>query len=172
MNLEVGKKYKRCNTVVEVKFFDKTGHAWGLSTEGCAQCISSSKHDWQEVTDTPDPGEGWRLLEVGERLEEGDQFYNSVADWVGACLTWSSGVVLKGSVYRRRIAPQYVPYTWEDREELRGRWYREKSTLAEVMIKRLSINLSGNLLVNEFNSSVLLANCEWLDGTPCGKVVK
>ena len=68
--------------------------------------------------------------------------------------------------------PQYIPYTWEDREQLRGRWYREKATQPEVMIKRLSINLKGELLVNGFNASWLLANCEWLDGTPCGKVVE
>ena len=74
--------------------------------------------------------------------------------------------------YTEPKPPQYVPYTWEDREQLRGRWYREKATQTEVMIKRLSINLKGELLVNGFNASWLLANCEWLDGTPCGKVVE
>lgn len=127
-----------------------------------------------QVYDAPDPGEGWRLLDVGERLQEGDQFYNSVADWVGVCLTWSSGVVLKGSVYRRRIAPQYVPYTWDDREELRGRWYRHKEDNSEHMVRDVRVDsCDGDVMcVNGMTANYFFENCEWLDGTPCGKVVE
>lgn len=55
--------------------------------------------------DKPDPGEGWRLLASGEKLLESDQFFNSVGDWVGACLKWSGGYVQDGLFYRRRIEP-------------------------------------------------------------------
>jgi len=121
MKLEVGKKYTDGRDVVEIKFIDWEGSGWGLTDErNSCRYIKTYDTAWTEVIDKPDPGEGWRLLEVGEKLQEGDQFYDSFADWVGACLTWSGGVVQQGSVYRRRIAPQYVPYTWDDREELRG----------------------------------------------------
>jgi hypothetical protein len=53
----------------------------------------------------PDPGHGYRLLASGEKLLESDQFFNSVGDWVGACLKWSGGYVQDGLFYRRRIEP-------------------------------------------------------------------
>jgi len=56
--------------------------------------------------DKPNPGEGWRLLASGEKLLESDQFFNSVGDWVGACLKWSGGFVQDGLFYRRRIEPE------------------------------------------------------------------
>jgi hypothetical protein len=43
------------------------------------------------------------LLASGEKLLESDQFFNSVGDWVGACLKWSGGYVQDGLFYRRRI---------------------------------------------------------------------
>ena len=60
----------------------------------------------QWYIDKPDPGEGWRLLASGEKLLESDQFFNSVGDWVGACLKWSGGFVQDGLFYRRRIEPE------------------------------------------------------------------
>ena len=135
---------------------------WG---DGSGLC-----HTTCQVYDAPDPGEGWRLLDVGERLQEGDQFYNSVADWVGVCLTWSSGVVLKGSVYRRRIAPQYVPYTWDDREELRGRWiYRSKDG---NIIEEIAFKFDSRVF-NGVAKHLLEDGWHFLDtGKPVGKEVQ
>ncbi len=66
---------------------------------------------------------------------------------------------------------QYVPYTWEDREQLRGRWYRIKSSDVEAQVERLK-QAGGFFFVNGLSIGFLLENCEWLDGTPCGKVVE
>lgn len=68
--------------------------------------------------------------------------------------------------------PQYVPYTWEDREELRGRWYRFKGYAPEHHAGHFSLSSDNELLINSLTSSAFLAGCEWLDGTPCGKVVE
>jgi hypothetical protein len=167
MKLEVGKKYRRGNTIVEVKFFDKTGHAWGLSTEGCAQCISSSKHEWQEVTDTPEPGQGWRLLHPDEDVKIDDEWFcDEATGWVVTLQAGTRQGV--GLFYRRRSAPQYVPYTWEDAPMLRGRWYRIKNGGTEAMVIRFSVD--GDVFcMNGLPAQFFLNECEWLDGTPCGK---
>jgi hypothetical protein len=170
MKLEVGKKYRIDITELPYKLvaIDKYDVTWGL-VEGVM--YSRKKCDiigeWQ---DKPNPGEGWRLLEVGEKLQEGDQFYNSVADWVGACLTWSGGVVQNGSVYRRRIAPQYVPYTWDDREELRGKWFKIKGDEVEFQAYEFNVD-QDKFYINSILAKDLFEYWEYLDGSPCGKKV-
>ena len=175
MKLEVGKTYKRNNTVVEVRFFDKTGGAWGLSTEGYAQCINSSKHEWQEVTDTPDPGEGWRLLDPDEDVEEGDEYFSDCdGRWMQSNNYRTNNCIQTREVtYRRRIAPQYVPYTWDDREELRGRWLKSKhAPHCEFVVLEFKSMSGIHLRVNGIDAVALLEHYVWLDGTPCGKKVE
>ena len=51
-----------------------------------------------------DPGEGHRLLEVGERLQEGDQFLAMYDDWVNVC-SWRFGeTITNHCAHRRPIA--------------------------------------------------------------------
>lgn len=170
MRFEVGKKYKRDNTVVEVKFIDDAGDAWGLTDKSLAKCIISTDRAWQEVTDTPDPGEGWRLLEPDEVLQAGDEWCNEFGQWIASLQ--SGHRQLSSRHYRRRIAPQYVPYTWEDREELRGRWYRQKDYPEhERLVAHLEIS-RNEIEINGWGAQKFLQKCEWLDGTPCGKVVE
>jgi hypothetical protein len=171
MRIEVGKKYKRHSDIVEVKFIDCDGNGWGLSVNGRCICLEFLDYHWQEVTDKPDPGEGWRLLEVGERLQEGDEYLSIVNDWLQANITYKDGIICNGAIYRRRIAPQYVPYTWDDREELRGRWYRRndnKDYERQVTLFDGGIN---NMFINGWEAKEFLQKCEWLDGSPCGKKV-
>jgi len=145
-------------------------------------CISGYK-DWYQVywldttateatTDKPDPGEGWRLLEVGEDLQTGDECYlkfgDPYDDW--AKVNCSNNKQTPGMYYRRRIAPQYVPYTWDDRDELRGRWYRQKNDGHEQVAYYLA-NRDSDFRINSYLSEEFLDLCEWLDGTPCGKKV-
>ena len=190
MKLEVGKTYKTragCKAVV----FSMEGHE--QEAIGYIELPTNKRHvtaEWfsdgtfymdkreaandivAEWIDLPDPGEGWRLLEVGEKLQEGDQFYNSVADWVEACLTWSGGIVCEGKFYRRRIAPQYVPYTWDDRDELRGRWLKSKHAPHYEFVVLEFKSMSGiHLRVNGIDAVALLEHYVWLDGSPCGKRV-
>jgi hypothetical protein len=174
MMLEVGKKYKRNTDVVEVKFVDCDGNGWGLSTDDRSTCVILD-YGWQEVIDKPDPGEGWRLLHSDEDLEIGDQCYLAFSDpfedWATA--KCSDLKQFPGMFYRRRIAPQYVPYTWEDREELRGRWFRRKDkepSEFERFVCFFSL-IDGHFYINFIRSDELLNECEWLDGSPCGKKV-
>jgi hypothetical protein len=125
-----------------------------------------------EWTDEPDPGEGWRLLHPDEDLEAGDECYlkfdDPYDDW--AKVNCSNNKQTPGMHYRRRAAPQYVPYTWEDRVELRGRWCRIKDGGTEAMVLRFSVD--GDVFcMNGLSAEFFLNECEWLDGTPCGKVV-
>ena len=81
-------------------------------------------YDFCQVYDTPDPGEGWRLIDVWEEAkQEGDEFWSLSGKWKPATLC----KFYPNHFYRRRIEqpkpePKYVPFTWDDREQLRGRW--------------------------------------------------
>lgn len=69
--------------------------------------------------------------------------------------------------YRIKPEPEYVPFTFEDREELRGKWYRRKSTGVETAI--YNISEEG---INGYTWISALAVLEFLDGTPFGKLVE
>jgi hypothetical protein len=173
MKLEVGKKYTDGRDVVEIKFIDWEGSGWGLTDERkSCRYIKTYDTAWTEVIDKPDPGEGWRLLGPDEDLESGDQYYLRFSDpfenW--ATVKCSDLKQTPGMYYRRRIAPQYVPYTWEDREELRGRWYRNKETKLEAMVYYFS-PLGSDFRINSYCPEMFLELCDWLDGSPCGKKV-
>lgn len=172
MKFEVGKKYKRHNTIIEIKFIDIEGSGWGLSAKGNAECINPGE-GWQEATDTPDPGEGWRLLHPVEDVAQGDEFFHN-NQWERSEI-WDGDPQNRLYFYRRRTTPQYVPYTWEDREELRGRWYRKKHNKdyeREDQVKSLEFqHNSKNFYINGVDSKRFWKVYEWLDGSPCGKKV-
>jgi hypothetical protein len=169
MKIEVGKKYKRHSDIVEVKFVDCDGNGWGLSTDDRSTCVILD-YGWQEVIDKPDPGEGWRLLHPDEDLEAGDEFWSqSEQTWIPSLQ--SQTIQLCGWYYRRRIAPQYVPYTWDDREELRDRWFKQKG---DVPYERKVCNIEvekSELFIDGWEAKEFLQKCFWLDGLPCGKKV-
>ncbi len=73
--------------------------------------------------------------------------------------------------YTEPKPPQYVPYTWDDREQLRGRWYRRKGHNDECFISSLC-EVKGELRINHWTAATFLDTFVWLDGTPCGKVVE
>jgi len=126
---------------------------------------------------------GWKITIVSDKRTGDDNFIGiyhhpqgneSTGYWYG-----------NGKKYRERpddtdiVAewnepkpPQYVPYTWEDREQLRGRWYRFKGYSPEHHAGHFSLSSDNELLINSLTSSAFLVGCEWLDGTPCGKVVE
>ncbi len=167
MTLEIGKKYTDGCTVLEVKFFDYQGTAWCLSNRNCCKYIYKNEINWREVVDKPDPGEGWRLLHPDEDVEQGDEFFDKCNRvWLIAI----ESEQYKDRIYRRRTTPQYVPYTWDDRDELRGRWYRQKNDGHEQVAYYLA-NRDSGFRINSYLSEEFLDLCEWLDGTPCGKVV-
>ena len=168
MKLEVGKKYRieGSDKPWEVVAVDKRGTAWGLLNGVMAyQNFIEIIGEW---IDKPDPGEGWRLLHPDEDVEQGDEWCNEFGEWIVAL----GHRQLSGRHYRRRIAPQYVPYTWDDREELRGRWL--KSTYAphyEFVVLEFKSMSGIHLRVNGIDAVALLRDYVWLDGSPCGKKV-
>lgn len=68
---------------------------------------------------------------------------------------------------------QYRLYTWEEREQLRGRWIRKKEAFGEEeCIKELHISNIGTLLINLKHASEIFEFWEFLDGSPCGVPVE
>lgn len=126
-----------------------------------------------QVYDAPDPGEGWRLVDVEtEKPQEGDEFFAvSSKAW---CLcneqTLRAGYA-RHAIIRRRIEPpkpKYVPFTWGDREQLRGRWItREKDG---YVIEEIAYRFDSRAF--EVVAKNLLQDWHFLDtGEPVGKKV-
>lgn len=118
----------------------------------------------------PDPGEGWRLLEVGETSMQGDEWHDG-NEW-NPCkyvmkLTNNSGLI------RRRL-PRYRPFAnAKEFETHRDRWFRRKAS--EVVGKIGSYGPVG-----VYSSDGVFATYGELfeqavfddDGTPCGVKVE
>jgi hypothetical protein len=171
MKIEVGKKYTDGRDVVEIKFIDWEGSGWGLTDErNSCRYIKTYDTAWTEVIDKPDPGEGWRLLHSDEDVEQCDEYFDTCNRvW----LISTESEQYKDRIYRRRIAPQYVPYDWDDREELRGRWFRRKvkdTYEHERLAWRFDL-VDGYFYVDSTRSDELLNEWVWLDGSPCGRKV-
>lgn len=69
--------------------------------------------------------------------------------------------------FRVKPGSKYAPFTFEDREELRGKWVRRRSINDEIVIYNLS-----KTRVNGFAWEQSLEEFEFLDGTPFGKLVE
>jgi hypothetical protein len=70
----------------------------------------------------PEPGEGWRLLEPSEQVEEGDEVFRpEFPDWGWRLSENLIGRRLQshGCLYRRRIGPLPVEEPWVPTNELR-----------------------------------------------------
>lgn len=126
-----------------------------------------------QVYDAPDPGEGWRLIDVeNEQGEVGDEFLTESGVWLPECRTngFEDGVP-----YRRRITPTvtYVPFAWEDREQLRGRWVRCVDVPEnEWAISSMYIGGSGELRANGVPADRLAIGFIFLDtNEPVGRKV-
>ena len=67
------------------------------------------------------------------------------------------------------LEEEYVPFTFEDREFLRGQWVRRKVSKEEFMIiylGQLKVGLDGNY----YTYQELFGDFEFIDGKPCGKL--
>lgn len=138
---------------------------WRTATGGYLHC---------QVYDAPDPGEGWRLIDTAnEKWQEGDEIYeHSTGTWRKRLAPFQDWAL---SVNRRRIEqpkpePKYVPFTWEDREQLRGRWIVDRTGEQEYTIDDF-LNDSGILYICGHPAEHFL-NWTFLDtGEPVGKRV-
>ena len=69
---------------------------------------------------------------------------------------------------------EYIPFTWEDREQLRGKWIKHKKLKDEELIISLTANEDDWIITHDANLSGenLLNNYLFLDGSTCGKLKK
>lgn len=139
--------------------------------------FSESKISFQQcqVYDAPDPGEGWRLIDP----EKDDYNQDGVEYWCIGRKRWlprflhnDKAPFLQDGFYRIRIEPpkpKYVPFTWEDREQLRGRWItREKDG---YVIEEIAYRFDSRAF--EVVAKNLLQDWRFLDtGEPVGKRVQ
>lgn len=133
---------------------------------------NSMWHTHCQVYDAPDPGEGWRLIDTKkETKQDEDEYLSYDGSWYrgGACFE-------KNLTYRRRITPTvtYIPFTWEDREQLRGKKVlaKEPHRQVEYTCNVFQLNDDGSFFVDEFHSVWLCKNAIFVDtGKPVGKEV-
>ena len=145
--------------------WDRTDQChWRSELDSFEQC---------QVYDAPDPGEGWRLIDPdNEKPRIGDEVF-SRGQWTKR--SPPEIIAFGNGIYRRRITPAvtYVPFTWEDREQLRGRWvYCIHSPENEWMITSMYLGAGGELRVSGTHADVMLSEFVFLDtGKPVGKEV-
>ena len=127
-----------------------------------------------QVYDAPDPGEGWRLIDTdSDTKQEGDEYLRRDGTWGKA----DDCPFCPIDTYRRRIAHAvtYVPFTWEDREQLRGRWVtwkHENGLMIESQINHINQHRDGGLWFKSHDAKWLMENAKFIDtGEPVGKKV-
>lgn len=79
--------------------------------------------------------------------------------------------------WREIPKPKYRPFTWEDRDLIKGKWIRPKSGVDDEHLITLFSRAKENRLYVVINTSFIradkfLEDYEFLDGTPCGKLVE
>ena len=108
------------------------------------------------------------IIEVLQAFKEGKeiQFLYNETEWKKAgCPAWNFGMTR----YRIKPQPEYVPFTWEDRELFRVKWVRwkfeDKEFTIDCMCER-GLCFSGEL----FTWDRLFKDLEFIDGTTFGKL--
>lgn len=69
--------------------------------------------------------------------------------------------------YQKKNEIEYVPFEWEDREQLRGKWVYDNMDDVEFTITNFNNQYKT---ANGLSFDHLLKNCEFLDGSVCGKL--
>ena len=128
---------------------------------------SAESFNFCQVYDAPDPGEGWRLIDIDkETKQKGDEYLRPDGTWKKA----DKAPFSKIRPYRRRIAPAvtYVPFPWEDREQLRGRWI----TRDNQELQLVNLDNSDGFFANGVHVVNLCLYWKFLDtDKPVGKEV-
>jgi hypothetical protein len=72
--------------------------------------------------------------------------------------------------------PVITPYTWEQRHELRDRWYRIKGEQEERCVRSVAMSGDDFYIDHAWTLKGFLQNCEWINPAtgevtgPCGNV--
>jgi len=148
-------------------YWDRSEVPWNRESGHC--------YERCQVYDPPDPGEGWRLIDVNKDVPQaGDEMW-ALGKWEVRSPNLAFGKIF---TYRRRIEqpkpePKYIPFTWEDREELRGRivTYVGKNRTVEFRCESFAVDDDG-LLVNDTYAAWLCKNAVFVDTKePVGRKV-
>lgn len=149
---------------------------------GCIWCAKNAAFRYCQVYDAPDPGEGWRLIDIESttRLPSDERWYPSLSKWLSPddcyCDRYQNGCFYRRRIEQPKPEPRYEPFRWEDREQLRGRWItykHEDGTRIETQISHLSEHRLEGLWFKSRNSKWLLENATFLDtGEPVGRRVE
>lgn len=67
---------------------------------------------------------------------------------------------------KEEVKRKLVPFTWEDREQLRGKWVRNKKSSSEFVLQFLNENGSA------WTWQYMLDHFEFIDGSPVGKYIE
>ena len=148
-------------------YWDRSHYPWHRDDGFC--------YERCQVYDAPDPGEGWRLIDVEkEKGEVDDEFLTQSGVWLPECRQdgFEHGVPYRRRIEQLKPEPKYVPFTWEDRDQLRGRWVVQvESTGTEQMVNKLDL-INNDLFANNKLALELLTGWRFLDtGEPVGKKV-
>lgn len=176
MKIEVGKKYiiKFDNKDREWSptCVDKNGIGWGL-IDGLMVCYNKDSLGIKEWT--PDPGEGYDLFVYGqpnfEVVQKGDQYLSNDGSWCDSQRTGHKPVINR--FYRRPkpVEKKLVPFTWEDRDFLRGKVIISKDKIMKVELCTFW-EFKGDFMVNhDVATGILEDGWTFEDGTPFGKYV-
>lgn len=122
-----------------------------------------------QVYDAPDPGEGWRLIDPDKDdcNQVGIEFWHtSLRRWQPRPVRFQKTPFEQSNIYRIRIAPPvtYVPFTWEDRDQLRGRiiTFVDRNRTVEFRCESFSVDDDG-FLVNDTYANWLCKNAVFVD---------
>lgn len=74
--------------------------------------------------------------------------------------------------YRIKPELKLVPFTWEDRDQLRGKWVRIAGSISEYYIVSITRDWIYLPKLGIVSYKELFKEFEFVDNTPCGKYVK
>lgn len=100
------------------------------------------------------------------------QLQGSIVSVNGKCFYATKKEIENSHPFKKQQPKEYIPFEWEDRDELRGKWVRSKSDpKIEVSIMSFDGTSQWIELAHKFVSSEEFLNeYEFLNGTPCGKL--
>lgn len=149
-------------------------HGWRRD-DGVYCWINNNGDGWMncQVYGAIDPGEGWVLIDPDKDEPKcGDQYWDvEEGQWM-ARGDWTARFEVT-CFYRRRVTPDLVPYTWEDRSVLYGRYVRRKDGPGAEFPVEWMKNVNGRAIVaiaaGQWTLQELLDQWEFTDGTAIGK---
>lgn len=110
-----------------------------------------------------------------QALAEGKEIevFNSYGEWASIENLTFSAIPER---YRIKTEKKFIPFTWEDREFLRGKWFLKKTDIStgknvEYALTRIYFD-EVYFGQSRYSYYDLMRYFTFLDGSPCGKEVE